>query len=611
MKKRVLKFLPQIDMTAIFDRTEQLFKLELAQTFEAYHASADKAVELLRNAGIPNVEKLTFPADGKTVWQDKISPLGWTASEGKIVVVSAVGIEPGTVVADYRKHPFYLIKGSCSTLHGGEIMRLLSYEQVVSGADPAGALVLSPVAQDCRCRVLPRLLDLGARGIVSDFSFNYNDAPEGILWNTAFTEHDNWHVNADDRDFIAFSIPPATGKTLRKAVEKGEVLLNVSSDGRRFEDTVDLVTACIPGRRKEEFWIYAHLYEPMANDNSSGVACAVETARLILAEEQPEFSLRLLFGLEHYGFAAYAVHRGNKNLSDEVIGACDYDAMRIRNDWNINLRCAPAGTPFFGNFLLHKLAEDFADFPGTPQIKCLDAFNGMYDDDAFLSDSTTGVPTIWPIREGEGIYHNSLQSCDYIEKDALRFACAVNTALVSAFLSPQKEMAEQAVVTAQNVLKKESARAVGSQKEHLSCRYDILFQDMKNFSRCFSLEYIEELWQPVRETFEALSGELSDKIPRSPLRDRAEKMIPARLTVGFPFDLAQIPFKKRILLPGSVLYGPLAAVLSNMDGSRDLASIFRKTEHEICSSVSEEELKKLIDAIEYLASSGYIRLTFK
>ena len=172
-------------------------------------------------------------------------------------------------------------------------------------------------------------------------------------------------------------------------------------------------------------------------------------------------------------------------------------------------------------------------------------------------------------------------------------------------------MAEQAAVTALNVLKKESARAVGSQKEHLSCRYDILFQDMKNFSRCFSLEYIEELWQPVRETFEALSGELSDKIPRSPLRDRAEKMIPARLTVGFPFDLAQVPFKDRILLPGSVLYSPLAAVLSNMDGSRDLAAIFRKTEHEICSSVSEEELKKLIDAIEYLASSGYIRLTFK
>ena len=162
-----------------------------------------------------------------------------------------------------------------------------------------------------------------------------------------------------------------------------------------------------------------------------------------------------------------------------MIGACDYDAMRIRNSWNINLRCAPAGTPFFGNFLLHKLAEEVADFPEAPLIKCSDAFSCMYDDDAFLSDSTTGVPTIWPIREGEGIYHNSLQTCDYIEPEALRFACAVDTALISGFLSPQKEMVEQAAQTAVNILKKESVRAVGSQKEHLACRYDILFQDMK------------------------------------------------------------------------------------------------------------------------------------
>ena len=610
MKKRVLNLLPQIDMAAIIDHTEQLLKLELPQTFEAYHASAEKAVELLRKQGIPNVEKLTFPADGRTVWQDKIAPMGWSASEGKITVVSAPGIDAGTVVADYKKHPFYLIKGSCSTLPGGEDMRLLSYEQVASGADPAGAMVLSPVDQDCRCRVLPQLLDMGARGVVSDFSFNY-DAPEGILWNTAFTEHDNWHVNADDREFIAFSIPPATGKMLRKAVEKGEVLLNVSSDGRRFEDTFDLVTALIPGRRKEEFWIYAHLYEPMANDNSSGVASAIETARLIQEAGVQEFSLRLLFGMEHYGFAAYAVHRGNKNLADEVIGACDYDAMRIRKSWNINLRCAPAGTPFFGNFLLHKAADELHSCPGAPQIKCHDAFVCMYDDDAFLSDSTTGVPTIWPIREGAGIYHNSLQTCDYIEPEALRFACAVNTALVSAFLTPEKEMAEDAAETAQRILQKESARAVGSKKEHLACRYDILKRDMKSFARSLSSEYIEKLWQPVEETFEELYCELTDEIPRSALRDRAEKIIPERLTTGFPFDLAKVPFKERILLPGSVLYGPLGAMLSNMDGVRNLAEIIRKTEHESCSLISEEQVAILIGSIEYLARYNYLKLTFK
>jgi hypothetical protein len=139
------------------------------------------------------------------------------------------------------------------------------------------------------------------------------------------------------------------------------------------------------------------------------VASAIETARLIMQQGTPEFSLRLLFGLEHYGFAAYAASRGDRNLSGEVIGACDYDAMRIRKNWDIVLRTAPPGTPFFGNFALYKMAEELQDFPDSPKISCQDAFSCMYDDDVFLSDSTTGVPTIWPIREGTGIYHNSLQ----------------------------------------------------------------------------------------------------------------------------------------------------------------------------------------------------------
>jgi hypothetical protein len=206
MKNCFLSLFDRIDMPRVLDETRQLFEIELPQTFDAYHASADKAVELLKKSGIPQVEKLSFPADGKTAYQDKIMPMGWNASSGKAVIISAEGIAQGTVIADYRKHPFYLIKGSTSTLQGGEEMPLLTCEAVLAGADPSGAMVLSPLDQDCRCRALKTLLDRGARGVISDFSFNQEDAPEGILWNTAFTEFDNWHVNADDRDFIAFSI---------------------------------------------------------------------------------------------------------------------------------------------------------------------------------------------------------------------------------------------------------------------------------------------------------------------------------------------------------------------------------------------------------------------
>ena len=608
MKKRFLKFFQQIDMPSILDMTEELLKLEMPQTFEAYHASAAKAVELLRASGIPNVEKITFPADGKTVWQDKIAPLGWTASEGKLTVLSAPGIPEGTAIADYKQHPFHLIKGSCGTAPGGEIMSLISYEQVLSGKNPAGALVLSPIDQDCRCRVLPRLLDLGARGVVSDFSFNTSDGPQGILWNTAFTEHDNWHVNADDREFIAFSISPDTGKILRQALEKGEISLHVLSDAGRFESTFDLVTASIPGRRKEEFWIYAHLYEPLANDNSSGVASAIETARLIMQQGTPEFSLRLLFGLEHYGFAAYAASRGDRNLSDEVIGACDYDAMRIRKNWDIVLRTAPPGTPFYGNFALYKMAEELQALPESPKVSCQNAFACMYDDDVFLSDSTTGVPTIWPIREGTGIYHNSLQTMDYIEPEALRFACALNTALIDAFISPDEEMADSAVSMAQNILQKELLRAVGSAKEHLARRYDILRRDMMNFSRYLPEQIIEENLSKLRQAFETASAELPDDMPQDKWRKTAAQLIPHRLTVGFPFDLAKVPFKERILLPQSVLYGPLAGILSNMDGTSDLGTVIRNTEHESCSLLTEQQAKEILDALFYLEKYGYISL---
>lgn len=608
MKDRLLKFLPRIDTERILAESARLLALERPQTFEAYRASARAAEALLREAGIPGVERLTFPADGKTVWQDKISPLGWTAAKGKITVLAAPGIPPGTVIADYEKNPFELIKGSCATAPEGEVVRVLSYEQVLAGFDPRDALVLTPLDQDCRCRALPYLLDLGARGVISDFSFNAADAPEGVLWNTAFTEHDNWHVNAGDREFVAFSISPARGTLLRRAVTLGEVQVRVLSDGRRSPAELDLVTALIPGRRKEELWLYAHLYEPMANDNSSGVACALETARRILEEGETEFSLRLLFGMEHYGFAAYAVHRGDKNLSSEVIGACDYDAMCVRNDWSIDLRCAAAGTPFFGNYLLHRTAEELAGFADFPPVAVLDSSDCPYDDDMFLCDSTTGVATFWPIRRGEGLYHNSLQTMDFIDREALRKACALNTALVSALLSPGKEMAVRAAETARRLLKEEASPAVGSAQEHFLCRFGMLKKDFENFSRFLPEDFVRGLWEEISRSCGGAAASCADDIPRSPWRDYAEKIVPSRLTTGFPFDLARVPFRERVLLPGSVLYGPLAAVLSGMDGVRDLAALIRASEHEMRRLIPEREIAKLVRAVLYLARYGYVSL---
>ncbi|MBR6373180.1 MAG: M28 family peptidase [Victivallales bacterium] len=606
MKSKYLDFLASIDVSRLMGNTERLLKHEICQTFDGYHASADEAVKILQENGIPNIEKLTFPADGKTAYQDKLQPLGWTATKGKLTILSGRGIEPGFVAADFQAHPFHLVKGSCSTAPEGETVRVITLEQALMRKDLRGYMVMRNQLHTPGCRELPRLLDMGARGVITDFAMNSETERDGIQWNNAFTERNNWHVTKDDRPFIAYCVTPAVGEKLRKALAYGELTAKIESDARRYETTVDLVTAMVPGRRKEEFWIFAHLYEPLSNDNSAGVACAIETARQIMMRGTPEFSLRVLFGLEHYGFAEYAAHRGDKNLSSEVIGGIDYDAMYLRNDWYIHFNVAAPGTPFYGNYLLRMLAQDINGLEGVPDIQFKNSFPSMYDDDSFLSDSSTGVPTVWPFRKGQALWHNSKQTMDYLHPDAFRTCCAINTTFTNAVISPDAALLERLPEQISQSMQEETKRMVGSQLEHLTRRRDILAQDLENFTRCFKPEQIQAARERLQKEYEELTKGLSDEIEWTPLRRQLETIVPRRLTVGFPFDQAKVPASERIILPGSILYCPMAAMLANMDGMRNMAEITRMVEHETCAIITEDRLEDYVHAFQHLAKYGYI-----
>ncbi len=602
-------FRTQVDAARMLAHTSELLQLELGQTFSCYHASAQRTLEILQETGIPKAEKISFPADGKTAYQDKITPLGWEASIGKLTILSGAGIEPGLLAADYQRHPFHLIKGSCATAPGGEEVRIIAEEQLLAGGDYHDALVLIPADSGPVSNRLKTYLDYGVKGVISDYAMNSKDAPDGIQWCNAFTERANWHVTLDDRPFVAFSVTPQTGALLRQALSQGEVRARVECDGRRYEDTVSLVTACVPGRRKEEFWIFAHLYEPLSNDNSSGVAAAIETARILQQRGQPEFSLRLIFGLEHYGFAAYASTRG-ENLSPQVIGACNYDAMYLRQGWEIDFRCASPTLPFYGNYLAKMLADELRDEPEVPVIKFRNSFPCMYDDDSFLGDSTTGVPTVWPIRSGKNFWHNSKQTLDYVQKEPFAVGCAINTAFVSAMIFPEQRLLAKVLPIARVQLQSERQFVVGSLKKHLTLRYDILTQNLENFQRCFPSEKVTPLLEEWKnETLPMLSalpaeGVLEYESWSEPL----EQVVPSRLTCGLPYDLARVPSAERVPLPGRVLYGPLAAILSAMDGKRNLAQILRRVSHETRRWLGRHECQPLLRAIYYLSKYGYVAL---
>ena len=66
--------------------------------------------------------------------------------------------------------------------------------------------------------ILKTVLDLGAMGLITDFSKSKYDNPDSIQWVNACTDDiDNyWHVQTDNKPFICFSVRYITFETYRR-----------------------------------------------------------------------------------------------------------------------------------------------------------------------------------------------------------------------------------------------------------------------------------------------------------------------------------------------------------------------------------------------------------
>ena len=275
----------KVDPAGIMEEMKTLTSIEKGQTFRHYHQAVDYIVDLMKRKGIPNAEKLEYPADGVTAYEDKGMPLAWDASIGKITLCD----EEETVVADYGTEPFSLIKGSVSTKKGGEILRIITEDQLLAGEDASESLVLLNTSTAPRPQALCTALDLGARGIIADFVTGRMNDVHAVQWVNACTETASWHIRAEDRDFIGFSINLVMGNLLREKASKGILTARVECDGRRYCGTLPAATALIPGKRPEEVWLLAHTFEPFMDDDASGIIAGIEIARQITAmAEKPE-----------------------------------------------------------------------------------------------------------------------------------------------------------------------------------------------------------------------------------------------------------------------------------------------------------------------------------
>jgi len=638
MKELYREIRSMANLPWLMKNTQKLMEIELGQTFEHYRQAAEFTAGLIKEAGLDNCEIMEFPADGKTVYQDKRMPLAWNASKGKLTIVKSPVVFDNPVVADYSRHPFHLVKGSVATPEGGLRAGIITERELSTGQRAEGCLVMLNPLTSPRHAILNAALDLGAIGLISDYLEGRYDTPDGIQWVNACTEGTHWHVQADDRPFICFSVSPRTGDKIRSAAEAGELIAKVECDGKRSEGILPAVTALIPGRQKKELWILSHLYEPLIDDNSCGVVGSIEIARIIkeLAEsgEIPplEFSLRLVFAMELYGFAAFADAQGPA-LRKKVIGAINTDSMAADN---FKIFLAPPASPFYGNFLMEKMADEYQGRTEPSLMGIID--KGMYADDAFLNDSSIGIPSLWVLGRTEW-WHNSEQKINILPPSAFSGVVAFVGTWAASVLTVNEHnlpyLLNEASLYAQSHLIKEGEQIIKDAlsgnlriisdidreiRDRMEYRFKIESERLEDFSEVCASPLIKSGVEELKLEGQRLIANLTDRIKTWSLVEQkiqnnqwfeyAASVFPARANAGFPFDLINIPKAERRRLPEAIIYGPLARIMSNMDGEKSLQRLIREVEWEEGEALDEDRIQKYIGAISYLSDYGYLNTKF-
>ena len=606
-----------IDKSWLTEHIIKLYNLERKQTFPAYQAAASYVHELMKKEGFKS-ELINFPADGKTVYQDKCSPIGWDVSSMSLTLLSKVPGITDPVIADFEKEPLSVVKHSVSTPPEGLVVPIITETQMLSGEDVTGAMILLEQSTPPRKDVIRMLLDLGAIGWVSDFLEDPHTTPDSVSWANGSTEYNNWHVQAEDREFIAFQISPRVGYSLRKACQHGVVRAKIFSNGHRYVTNIPVITACLPGESTKELWLVSHMYEPLIDDNANGVigSIAILKALKTLSETgkiRLKYSVRVVFGAEMYGTAAYAEYRGG-DLSDITIGAINTDGVTSSLDKSKNksyaLKEAADQPGFAGNLILHYVAQEF--LKKFPEFSIIN-FDNYYGDDCFISDASVACPCVWIeyFLKG-GYHHNSWLDASVYDADAtvnhLIFISLWVRAMVAMDEAEVKNLLPFAVDSAKKALDIAATQTVrqGTKEE---ARMDFLLK--REIAKIRGLS----LWGSINDIESALQGlsapesaVLQEKTEQN-FYEYTENFVFSRITRGFPHDLARVPFYKRKALPGGILYNKVADIISRMDGKKSFKTLIDEVEWDTGLIFSDATIKSYLRVCILLANNGYFAVT--
>jgi peptidase M28-like protein len=419
-----------------------LSRFHRVQASPGYDAAADWLAARIESYGL-EAEIETVAGDGRTRCLGQLMPEGWACTRAVASLVDGGARER---LSDYEAEKLSLIlrstpaRGRFPLIVVEDGTRDADYQ----GRDVRGKVVLTRGAVQ-RVHELA-VVGRGAAGILSygrrlvpPVRDRFDD-PDALAY-TSF-----WWGEADPRGW-GFVVSPRVGEGLVERLAGGAALaLEVEIESRAFPTGIPLVSTRLAGEAPGEVLVLAHLChpEPSANDNASGVAAALEAARVLTSLRASGGlptagrSVRFLWVPEMTG--TYAWLARDPERARNTLAAVNLDM--VGQDQNLCgstflLEHPPHYAGSFAEELLLRIRAEAVDWvssysgPGHYSMTRLGEvpFSGG-SDHYVLIDPATDVPCPMLIQWPDRYYHSSHDTPDKTDPASLALAvrCAATYA---------------------------------------------------------------------------------------------------------------------------------------------------------------------------------------
>lgn len=434
------------------DTIRAITRFHRIQASPGYDAASAWLAGQLRELGL-EVTIETVAGDGRTRRLGQLMPEGWECTRA---AATLHGNDRPRRICDFERDPLSIVQRSDPARGRHAIVAVEGggHARDYDGVEVAGRVVLTAGSIQNAHRLA--VVERGAAGLLCDGRRLVPPVRTDAHDRDSLAYTSYWWREDEPRGW-GFVVSPAEGARMRERLRTGERLeLEVAIESRRFATPIPLLSARLPGNRPGEVLIVSHLChpQPSANDNASGVAANLETARVlsalagrgVLARERA--SIRFLWVPELTG--TYAWVAGAQDRAAALLAALNLDMVGEDQEAcgsTFLLEHPPCFAASFAEELLARIRREAIDWISSYSgaghyglVRIAEVPYGGGSDHAVFADPAIGVPCPMLIQWPDRYYHSSLDTPDRSDPRSLALAvrCAATYAATLAGLTDRE-----------------------------------------------------------------------------------------------------------------------------------------------------------------------------